>query len=113
MPRDFATCAVVVLMIAISGCSGESAPGPAGDDPAATQPSGPPAESFTHVLAREAEYYTTGPQQGRPPDGKFPQGTKVRVLRRTGGYSLVRTETGTEAYVSSDTIQEPGAQPLP
>ncbi len=25
---------------------------------------------FTHVIAAETEYYTTGPQQGRPPDDR-------------------------------------------
>lgn len=35
---------------------------------------------FSHVIAAETEYYTTGPQQGRPPDGTFPAGTKVSVV---------------------------------
>jgi hypothetical protein len=35
---------------------------------------------FSHVIVADTEYYTTGPQQGRPPDGKFPAGTKVSIV---------------------------------
>ncbi len=45
--------------------------------------------TFSHVLAAETEYYTTGPQQGRPSDGKFPAGTKVSVVKDDGSYVLV------------------------
>ncbi len=68
-----------------------------------------PAEGFTHAIATETDYYTTGPQQGRRPDGKFKAGTKVKLLRTAGSYSQVRTENGVVAYVSSDALNKSGA----
>lgn len=60
----------------------------------------------SHVITAEAEYYTTGPQQGRPPDGKFPAGTKVSVVEESGSYVLVKSESGIEAYVAADSVKQ-------
>jgi serpin B len=65
----------------------------------------PPALEFSHVIAAETEYYTTGPQQGRPPDGKFLAGTKVTVVEKSGSYVLVKSEGGAEAYVAADAVK--------
>ena len=62
---------------------------------------------FSHVIAAETEYYTTGPQQGRPPDGKYPAGTNVSIVEDAGSYVLVRSERGVEAYVAADAVGEP------
>jgi serpin B len=62
---------------------------------------------FTHVIAADSEYYTSGPQQGRPPDGKFPAGTKVRIVELAGSYVLVRSDSGVEAYVAADAVKQP------
>ncbi len=64
-----------------------------------------PASAWTHQLARTAEYYKDGPQQMRPPDGKLPAGTKVRVLREAGSYTLVESESGVTAYVAADALK--------
>lgn len=64
-----------------------------------------PSPTFSHVLAVEAVYYTTGPQQGRPPDGKLPSGTRVHIVRQAGSYTLVRTDGGIEAYVAADIVK--------
>jgi serpin B len=64
------------------------------------------SEKVTHVISTEAEYYRTGPQQGRPPDGIFEAGTRVQLLKKAGSYSIVRTEDGTKAYVASDVLRE-------
>lgn len=61
---------------------------------------------FSHVIAAETEYYTTGPQQGRPPDGKFPAGTKVSIVEEAGSYVLVRSDGGVEAYVAADAVKQ-------
>ncbi|MDA1050982.1 MAG: protein translocase subunit SecD [Planctomycetota bacterium] len=61
---------------------------------------------FSHVLAAETEYYTTGPQQGRPPDGKFTTGTKVRILEKAGSYVLVRSDGRVEGYVAADGVKQ-------
>ena len=60
----------------------------------------------THSLAAPTAYYTTGPQQGRPPDGRFAAGTKVRILRKAGSYTQVETENGMRAYVASGALEE-------
>ena len=56
----------------------------------------------SHVITAETEYYTTGPQQGRPPDGKFAAGTKVTVVEEAGSYVLVESEDWVKAYVAAD-----------
>jgi len=61
---------------------------------------------FSHVIAAETEYYTTGPQQGRPPDGTFQAGTKVSVVENAGSYSIVESENGVRAYVATDSLKE-------
>ena len=67
-----------------------------------------PVSEFTHVISVEAEYYTTGPQQGRPPDGKFSAGTNVNVIEEAGSYTLVRSKNGVEAFVASDALTQMG-----
>jgi hypothetical protein len=63
------------------------------------------AQVFTHVVAVDTEYYLTGPQQARPPDGTLPAGTKVTLLEEAGSYCRVRSEGGIEAYVSTNSLQ--------
>ncbi len=61
---------------------------------------------FTHSIATETDYYTNGPQQSRPPDGKFPAGTKVSIIEEAGSYVLVRSEVGVKAYVAADVVKK-------
>ena len=63
---------------------------------------------FTHEITTETVYYKNGPQQMRPPDGKLSAGTKVRLLREAGSYSLVQTAGGVTAYVAADALKEAG-----
>lgn len=93
--------ACIVLAPLIFGCSGQPSP-------EAQKQTDKPSEPFSHVIASEAEYYITGAQQGRPPDGKFPVGTKVNIIRQAGSYTQVRSESGVEATVASDAIKELG-----
>jgi serpin B len=65
----------------------------------------PPSASLTHVVTAEAEYYTTGPQPARPPDGRFPAGTRVALIRESGSYALVRSAEGVRAYVAAAALQ--------
>lgn len=74
--------------------------------PPATEPVSPQDFEHSHVVKVASQYYMDGPQQGRPPDGEFATGTKVRLLESAGSYSLVLSEEGTEAYVSSDVIRD-------
>lgn len=65
-----------------------------------------PTAAANFVIASEAEYYTTGPQQGRPADGKFAAGTKVTIVSDAGSYFLVRSADGVEAYVSAAAVKK-------
>ncbi|MBI82625.1 MAG: hypothetical protein CMJ81_05460 [Planctomycetaceae bacterium] len=59
----------------------------------------------SHVITSESAYYTTGPQQGRPADGNFTAGTKVRLVETMGSYSLVQLADGLTAYVTADALE--------
>ena len=59
----------------------------------------------THVITSEEVYYLDGPQQMRPPDGKFPAGTKVELVQEAGSYSMVVSEDGISAYVSTGALK--------
>lgn len=68
-------------------------------------------QEFTHELTQDEEYYTTGPQQARPPDGEFPAGAKVVLVDDAGSYSLVTSETGVTAYVATGSLKPLGDTP--
>lgn len=70
----------------------------------AAKKTAPPTEC-THRITTETEYYTTGPQQGRPSDGKLAVDTAVKIIRPSGSYALVETQDGLRAYVASDALQ--------
>ncbi|MCA8988518.1 MAG: hypothetical protein KDA78_12790 [Planctomycetaceae bacterium] len=73
------------------------------NDHEAQQSSG---SEFSHVIITETEYYITGPQQARPPEGNFPAGTKVRIVEEAGSYVRVKSEGDIEAYVAADAVEE-------
>ena len=61
---------------------------------------------FTHAIAFSGtHYYLTGPQQARPPDGILVEGTRLALVRDSGSYSLVTSESGITAYVSTTSFQ--------
>jgi hypothetical protein len=102
----------LLVALTIMGCSEKNSPTAAidgGESDFAIHVSEP--ETFGHVIVEEVEYYTSSPAQGRPPDGKLAAGTKVRIRRNTGGYSLVKTPEGTEGYVDSDAVQDASGDP--
>ena len=82
----------IVLTLVLVGCNWSCAP-------VATAEPG-----LTHVVHADSVYYTTGPQQSRPPDGTFKAGTKVKLVREAGSYSLVESEGGVAAYVSTGSL---------
>ncbi|HVK04366.1 MAG TPA: hypothetical protein VM490_12880 [Armatimonadaceae bacterium] len=61
-------------------------------------------DGHTHVLATDADYYLTGPQQAAPPDGRFPAGTHVRIVEDEGSYVRVEAQNGVVAYVAADAV---------
>lgn len=58
----------------------------------------------THVVTSGTEYYSSGPQQGRPADGRFKKGTNVERLKDGGSYVQVRSENGLTAWIAADTL---------
>ena len=68
---------------------------------------GAPEAEWTHVIkAPSATWYKGGPQQGSPPDGQIPGGTKVKLIRDAGSYCEIVAESGEAGYVSTDSIVE-------
>lgn len=63
------------------------------------------ADEWTHTIELGTEYYKGGPQQGSPPDGQIPGGTKVQLLENAGSYSLIKAETGENGYVSTSVLK--------
>jgi hypothetical protein len=61
---------------------------------------------FLYNTVNETPYYKEGPQQGRPQDGFFAKGTKLRLLKSVGSYSLVESENGVKAYVAGDDMKK-------
>ncbi len=63
---------------------------------------------FTHTIAGlgGTHYYLTGPQQARPPEGKFKTGTRVRLVRGAGSYSVVQSESGITAHVATAALKK-------
>ena len=62
---------------------------------------------FTHEISglSSVHYYLTGPQQARPPEGKFKPGTRIQLLRNAGSYSQVQSEGGITAYVATGALK--------
>lgn len=86
---------LVGVLLALTGCH---------KDPAAAAATGSEA-GYTHTLKTTVEYYATGPQQGRPPDGHLAGGTKVKLVEAAGSYSLIESASGKKGYVASDALQ--------
>jgi hypothetical protein len=63
---------------------------------------------FTHTIADlgGVHYYLGGPQQARPSEGKFKPGTRVRLVRGAGSYSVVQSETGITAHVATAALKK-------
>jgi len=64
---------------------------------------------FTHTIAGATGgvfYYRSGPQQARPPEGKFKPGTRVRLVRSAGSYAVVQSETGITAHVATASLKK-------
>lgn len=101
--------AIVVAGSLVIGCAKSTPPDSTGEteqNEATNGEPSPPSEGFSHVIISETAYYTTGPQQGRPPDGTFPAGTRVNVIEEAGSYTRVRSENGVEAFVAADALKE-------
>ena len=58
------------------------------------------------ITSSRVAYYVTGPQQARPPDGFWEKGARVRLVSKAGSYSMVESESGVTAYVSTDSFRE-------
>lgn len=66
----------------------------------------PDTDEFSYTVLNDTPYYSAGPQQAGPPDGSFVKGTKLKVIKNAGSYSLVKSSDGIEAYVAVDDIKK-------
>jgi hypothetical protein len=67
----------------------------------------PPPNQFTHELTSSQPFYFTGAQQAAPPDGKFPEGTRVVLLVYDGGtYCRVADGQGLYVEVQYDSLSK-------
>jgi len=53
-----------------------------------------------YIVTKNTPYYNFGPQQHKPSDGYFARGTKLRLLKASGSYALVESESGIQTYVA-------------
>ena len=86
----------VLVMVILLGCT-------------AQPPQPPTSPTFTHTITIDAEYYTDGPQQARPPDGTMKAGTKVTVVEEAGSYCRVKSENGIQGYVTVKSLEATAA----
>ena len=67
------------------------------------------AGDFTHLIQSTGEqYYLNGPQQAQAADGSFPKGTRVKLIREAGSYSIVLSESGITAHVTTGCLKQIG-----
>ncbi|MDB5269094.1 MAG: peptidase and in kexin sedolisin [Hymenobacter sp.] len=59
----------------------------------------------THRLVRDVDYYSIGPQQASPPDGRLAAGTLVAMLEEHPAYSRVQAPEELDVFVASDALQ--------
>lgn len=58
-----------------------------------------------YVMIRDfSPFYRMGPQQGRGPDASLRSGTRVKLLRREMGYSLVQMDDLRTGYVANENM---------
>lgn len=56
------------------------------------------------VIVDFAPFYRLGPQQGRGPDASLRSGTRVKLLRREMGFSLVQLEDLRTGYMANESM---------
>ena len=88
--KTAALIASTVLMAQLGGCAGTGG--------SSSQ------EQFDKMITRRTEYFLQGPQQASPADGKFDEGTRIRILEPAGDYVKVETAFGKTAFVSTNDI---------
>ena len=58
-----------------------------------------------YIITKDTSYYKSGPQQGRPADGIFQEGTRVIIVEIISGYVKVETEDKTiTGFVAGEDI---------
>jgi len=66
-----------------------------------------------YVVIRDfTPFYRTGPQQGRGPDTSLRTGTRVKLLRKEMGFSLVQMEDSRTGYVANENMTVAPPRPL-
>jgi hypothetical protein len=100
------TALLLLISFVLTGCDPSGMPNEAEEQASSAKAPAAAAAEYPYEITTIAAYYTGGPQQGRPPDGELLKGTRVKVLENAGSYSVVRSEDGIEAYVSTGAISQ-------
>src|SRR5688572_5021824 len=59
----------------------------------------------THQLLSDQDYYLKTPAQGNPPEGRWPQGTKVALVKKQSSYSRVIGPGDISGWVSTSALE--------
>lgn len=101
--RPWLEALLLVALLALGGCAGETF--------------APDAAPEFAVTAERAPFFRLGPQQAMAPDACLARGDRLRLLRREFGYSFALLPGGETGYVANDAIDPvPAAEsilPLP
>lgn len=63
-----------------------------------------PEAAFPYVVMKGTSYFTSGPQQMKPPDGVFQEDTAVKISQDAGAFVLLETAAGEKLFVSTDAL---------
>ena len=66
----------------------------------------PAPTQFTHELTKPEPYYYSSAQQGKPPDGEFPAGTKGVLVHDGGNRCRVVDGRGISAEIESGGLKK-------
>ncbi len=90
-------------LLALAGCA---APGKK-----AAQTDQPEATERYAITAPHTPFFKYGPAQAQGPDLNLKKGVVVTLVKRSSGFSLVRTQMGEEGYVSNDRLAPAPPEP--
>ena len=106
-PFAFLCAASLTVNLSCSSVTKLGQEGEVSNDRELVPAKGDVSASFPLVItSSRVAYYVTGPRQARPPDGFWEKGARVRLVSKAGGYSVVESESGVTAYVSTDSFRE-------
>ena len=103
-------CVLICLILCLGCTSSGDLPSSGQSKTSTAQPvvktKNAPSEAYEQIIHRETAYYLTGPQQGRPPEGRFGAGTRCTIVQSNGNYTLIKTAKGVVAWIQTDALNK-------